>query len=155
MQDAELFNFREPPVMQDGDLALALYATQNAADSLWSVPAYIFHIRHVPTGATAGRVTFRVTDTDWIVNYTGHIGYRVDEAFRGQRYAEQSCRLLLPFIRMHRPQIWITCAPDNFGSMRTIERLGASFVEVVDVPADYPIGPGIARRKRRYFLQLE
>lgn len=154
MEEGDPFNFRQPAEMRDGELALTLAATQTATESLWNVPAYIFHMRHIPTGVTMGRVTFRATDTDWIINYTGHIGYRVDEAFRGRRYAERSCRLLLPFIRAHRPEIWITCAPDNLGSMRTIERLGATFVEVVDVPADYPIGPGISRRKRRYHLQL-
>jgi tagatose 1,6-diphosphate aldolase len=89
-----------------------------------------------------------------VVNYTGHIGYRVDEPFRGRRYAERSCRLLLPFIKTHRPEIWITCGPDNPASRRTIERLGGIFVETLDVPADYPIGPGIARQKARYRLRL-
>lgn len=154
MKDVEPFKFRHPAVLNESDLALSLHATQNAADSLWSVPAYIFHMRYVPSGLMAGRVTFRVTDTDWVVNYTGHIGYRVEETFRGQHFAERSCRLLLPFIREHRPEIWITCGPENMASRRTIERLGGRYVETVGVPPDYPLAPGIARQKRRYLLHL-
>lgn len=154
MEAAEPFNFRQPPEMHDGELALSLAATQTAAESLWNVPAYIFHMHHAPSAGLAGHVTFRATDSEWVVNYTGHIGYGVAEPFRGQRYAERSCRLLMPFIRAHRPEIWITCGPDNLASRRTIERLGGEFVETVDVPDDYPIGPGIARQKRRYRLRL-
>ena len=148
------FEFLDPPVMVDEDLELRLIARQPAAESLWKVPAYVFHLCHLPTGQTAGRITFREADTDWIVNYTGHVGYAVDEPFRGRRYAERSCRLLLPFVGLHRREIFITCAPDNAASRRTIERIGGDFIEIVDVPPDYPIPQGVARQKCRYRLRL-
>lgn len=151
----DAFKFLEPGCLGDGDLALTLVTRQSAGDSIWGVPAYIFHMRHMPSGAKAGRITLRAADTDWVVRYTGHIGYAVDEPFRGRGYAERSCRLLLPFVRDHGwREVWITCAPDNPASRRTLERLGAEWVETVDVPPDYPLAAGVVRQKCRYRLKL-
>ena len=150
----ETFVFQDPPDMRDGDLALSLAGRQSAAESIWQVPAYIFHMWHVSSDLPVGRVTFRAEDTEWIVHYSGHIGYRVEEPYRGRRYAERSCRMLLPFIRMHRQEVWITCAPDNFASRRTIERLGAKFVQTVEVPPEYPLPEGVMRQKCRYRLRV-
>jgi tagatose 1,6-diphosphate aldolase len=148
------FVFQDPPTMRDGDLALSLAARQSAAESLWQVPAYIFHMHVGSSDLPIGRVTFRAEDTEWVVRYYGHIGYRVEEPYRGRRYAERSCRLLMPFIRRHRQDLWITCAPDNLASRRTIERLGAEFVETLEVPPEYPLPEGVMRKKCRYRLRV-
>jgi tagatose 1,6-diphosphate aldolase len=138
--------------MRDDDLSLRLVACQSAMESIWQVPAYIFHMFHCGSGLRMGHINFRALDSDWIVRYMGHIGYGVEQPHRGRHYAERSCRLLLPFIRLHRPQVWITCAPDNPASRRTIERIGAQFVETVDVPPEYPLPEGVIRQKCRYRL---
>jgi tagatose 1,6-diphosphate aldolase len=150
----ESFVFQDPPELQEGDLSLRLIARQPAAESLWQVPAYIFRMRLAPNEIPVGRISFRAEDSEWVVRYAGHIGYSVEEPYRGRRYAERSCRLLLPFVRLHRRQIWITCGPDNLASRRTIERLGAEFVETVDVPPEYPMPEDAIRQKCRYLLKL-
>jgi len=89
------------------------------------------------------------------VQYIGHIGYAVQEAFRGRHFAERAVRLVLPLAAEHGINpIWITCGPDNAASRRTIERLGAAYVETVDVPDDYPLNPGMIRKKCRFRLDL-
>src|SRR5262249_17451710 len=79
-----------------------------------------------------------------------HIGYEVLEPFRGNGFAYQACMAIAPLVRLLYPEVIITCDPDNFGSMRTIEKLGATFLDEVPVgpeEAGYPRKPG---KKRRY-----
>ena len=77
----------------------------------------------------------------------------MDEPHRGHHVAERACRLVLPFATAcGLSPVWITCGPDNPASARTLQRLGAELVEIVDVPADYPLPPGADRRKCRFRL---
>ncbi len=148
------FQFLDPGVLHDGELELVLTECQQADSSIWGVPAYIFHICRQPPGEKMGHISFRIGDR-WNMKYAGEIGYVIDERFRGNHYAERSCRLLLPFVRQHGlVKLWITCGPDNLASRRTLERLGAELVEVVDVPAQYPMPEGTIRKKCRYRLRL-
>jgi tagatose 1,6-diphosphate aldolase len=110
---------------------------------------------HLPSNQKVGRITFRIGDTYRVTHLAGNVGYVVDEPHRGHRYAERSCRVLIPFARQHGlAELWITCGPDNPASRKTLERLGAEFVEIVDVPDDYPTPEGAIRRKCRYRLRL-
>ena len=149
------FAFYTPGNLQDRELELVLDQMQDAQTSLWHVPAYLFHMRHRATGTRVGHINLRIGNTDKILLYTGHIGYGVDPAFRGNHYAERACRLLLPLAFQHGlTELWITCAPDNLASRKTIERLGAKFIETVDVPDDYPLPEGVIRQKTRFRIQL-
>lgn len=151
----EGFTFLDPGLLRDAELSLNLAERQTAQESIWGVPAYIFHMRLLPSGQKVGRITFRAADSEWIVRYTGHIGYTVDEPFRGNRFAERGCRILVPFVRRHGwSEVWLTCGPDNAASRRTLERLGAEFVETVDVPPEYPLAAASIRQKCRYCLKL-
>ena len=49
---------------------------------------------------------------------------------------------------------WVTCDPDNVASRRTIERLGARYVETVQVPPGDPLFARGETRKCRFMLQL-
>jgi tagatose 1,6-diphosphate aldolase len=146
--------FLDPEAMRDGDLELVLAERQSAEASIWGVPAHIFHMRHHPSGQKMGHISFRFGER-WNMTFTGQIGYFVEEPFRGQHYAERSCRLLLPFVRRHGlSELWITCGPENIASRRTLERLGAELVEIVDVPPQYPLLNGMIRKKCRYRLTI-
>lgn len=150
-----MFQFVDPGTPTDDDLALVLAECQAAEVSVWREPAYIFHIVHAPTGEKAGRLSLRVGRREWTLLYNGHVGYSVEPAFRGHRYAERACRLVLPLARRHgMTELWITCAPDNPASRRTIKRLGGEYVETVEVPPDFPLPPGAVRQKMRYHLRL-
>jgi predicted acetyltransferase len=149
------FAFYTPGNMEDRELELVLNQMQDAQASLWQVPAYLFHMRHRASGKRMGNINLRIGNTERILLYTGHIGYGVDPAFRGNHYAERACRLLLPLAFQHgMTELWITCAPDNLASRRTIERLGAQFIETVDVPDDYPLPEGTIRQKSRFRIAL-
>jgi len=113
------------------------------------VPYYHFRILAVD-GTDVGHINFRVGDTEHVRVCAGHIGFEISEAFRGHGYALQACRALAPFIRSIYKSVTITCDPDNPASRRTIERLGARFIDEVDVSPHEPQYERGSRIKRRY-----
>jgi len=141
--------------MRDRDLWLELRIREPENPARGWVPAYRFAMRLDGVGHAVGRLGFRVGTTHTIERYAGHLGYEVSPAFRGNRLAERSCRLIFSLARRHGFQeLWITCNPDNWPSRRTCERLGAELIDTVDVPRDSDVfGPG-SERKCRYLLAL-
>lgn len=113
------------------------------------VPAYHFRVL-VGRALDAGHVNFRVGDTPHILVSAGHIGFRIHEHFRGHHFAQQACQALAPFVRQVYRVVTITCDPGNLASQRTIERLGARFIDEVAVPPGDPQYEHGSRRKRRY-----
>jgi predicted acetyltransferase len=149
------FEFLQPDVLANDQVQLRLRVTESAEDSIWKVPTYRFDIQLRHTAEKVGHINLRVGDTEVIQFYVGHIGYGIDKPHRGHHYAESACRILRPFARKNGLQtIWITCAPANIASKRTLERLGAEFVGIFDVPADYPLPPGSIRQKCRYRVSV-
>jgi len=113
------------------------------------VPAYHFRIL-IADGLDVGHINFRVGDTEHVRVCAGHIGFEIGEQFRGHGYALQACRAIAPFVRSVSGTVTITCDPDNVGSTRTIERLGAGFTDEVLVPVHDPHYKRGSRSKRRY-----
>ena len=137
--------------MSDGDLSLVLAALEAAAVSMWHTPTYRFDLRQGVV--RVGHLNLRVADAA-AARFLGHVGYGVDEPFRGHGLAARAVRLVLPLAAACGVDpVWITCGPDNPASRRTLERLGAELVEVVDVPADYPLPAGAVRQKCRFRLR--
>ena len=67
----------------------------------------------------------------------GNIGYGIDEAYRGNRYAAKACKLLFQQAKKHSMEyLIITCVPANVPSARTCELAGGTFIEVADIPED-------------------
>lgn len=65
--------------------------------------------------------------------YDGHIGYTIEEQYRGHNYAYQACLLLKDFIQ--KDEVYITCSPHNIASRKTIEKLNAIFIEKTTIPS--------------------
>ena len=108
-----------------------------------------------PPVRIAGTVGLRIGTTRDLELYYGHVGYNVFPPARGKHYAERACRLLLPVARAHGMTfLWITCNPDNRGSRRTCERLGAALVDVVTIPPGHSLYVRGERQKCRYRLEL-
>ena len=142
-------------ILRDRDLWLELRAREPANPARGWVPAYHFAMRLDGVDRAVGRLGFRAGHSHAIEHFAGNLGYEVTPAFRGKRLAERSCRLVLPLAYRHGfEELWITCNPDNWASRRTCERLGAQFVDIVDVPPDSDLfGPG-SEQKCRYRLVL-
>lgn len=149
------FIFQTPRPLRDQELELVLKESLMGKASPWGVPVYVFEMQHAVTRQVVGRLTLRISLMENIVKYAGQVGYSVSEPFRGNHFAERACRLILPLAKAHGlNELWITCSPDNRPSRRTIERLGAQWVETVDVPNDYPLPEGVVRKKCRFRLDL-
>ncbi|PWU21508.1 MAG: GNAT family N-acetyltransferase [Verrucomicrobia bacterium] len=138
-----------PDALPYGDVVVRFAKIVPADAERGFVPYYYFRILTVK-GEEVGHVNFRVGDTEHIRLYAGHIGFQIQEAFRGRGYAWQACRAVAPFVRSIYESVIITCDPDNHASRRTIERLGAAFIEEVRVPASDPNYERGSRVKRRY-----
>lgn len=152
MTDA-FFRFFKDPLPAEDELTLALSECQPAEASIFGVPSYTFEMRQTQNGEYMGRIRLRVGWNEETIRYAGQVGYAVEAAFRGHHYAERACRLILPLARRHSlTKLWITCQPDNVASRRTLERLGAQFIEIVDVPDSYPLDAGAIRQKACYRL---
>lgn len=69
--------------------------------------------------------------------YAGNIGYRIFDGWRGHHYAYEACRLLFDIAknRYHMTTLIVTCSPENAASKKTLQKLGGTLVETVDVPA--------------------
>jgi predicted acetyltransferase len=111
---------------------------------------YYYHFRiHTSDQSDVGHINFRVGDTNHVRLYAGHIGFEILEQFRGRGYARDACRAIAPLVRSIYREVIITCDTDNDASRKTIERLGARFLEEIAVPANDPHYRQ-GRRKLRY-----
>jgi predicted acetyltransferase len=139
--------------LRDGELRLELAGYE--LNAVHHVPTWSFRMVHAESGEGLGTIRLRVGDSRHVVMYAGHVGYGVDKQHRGHRYAERALRLLLPVAqRLGLNPLWVTCDPENVASRKTLERLGARMVEVVDVPEDCVIFQSGHPRKCRYRIDL-
>jgi len=143
----------DPPELRDGDLRLEL--VKFAPHEFHKVPTYHFRMVHAETGEELGGINLRIGFSPHIERYAGHVGYAVHLQHRGHSYAVRALRLLLPLAsRLQINPLWITCDPENKASRRTLELVGAHFVEEVAVPADCVIFRSGKTRKCRYRLSV-
>ena len=149
------FKFLDPGSLVDRELELVVGGTFPGDSARGLVPAYRFDIRKLGNPQRRGYIDLRIGATEAIVMYGGQIGYRVEPPFRGHRYAARGCRLLFPLMRDHGINpVWITCNPDNLASRRTLELIGAEFVETVPVPRDNDMYKRGDHFKCRYRIDL-
>lgn len=147
------FEFIDPGRLVDGELELVLIETVPGDPSRAWVPGYEFEMR--VDGRNAGRINLRIGGIAKIINNCGNIGYGVEPEFRGHHYAERACRLILPLAKAQgQDAVYITCNPDNAASRRTIERLGAEYLNTVTVPMNSEMYEMGDRQVRRYRLEI-
>ena len=97
-------------------------------------PAYWYAINLSGTNLTIGTIDLRIGRNS-LTYYEGHIGYSVDKKYRGNQYAAKACKLLEKVAVAHgMTELIITCNPENIASRKTCTKLGAEFIEIVDLP---------------------
>jgi tagatose 1,6-diphosphate aldolase len=131
-----------PESLAFGEVHLLFAKVNPGAPQRGLMPGYHFRILK-SDGTDVGHINFRVDDSEHLRLCAGHIGYAINEAHRGHGYAWQACRALAPFVHSLYPAVIVTCDPDNIASIRTIEKLGAHFMEEISIPEhdpDYPHG---------------
>jgi tagatose 1,6-diphosphate aldolase len=113
------------------------------------VPYYHFRIL-LADGTDVGHINLRVGDTEHVRISAGHIGFAIKPPFRGHGYAGQACRAIIDLVRLVSPTVTITCDPGNVASRKTIEKLGAEWIDEVPVPPHDPHYDRGGRISRRY-----
>jgi tagatose 1,6-diphosphate aldolase len=145
------YEFIDPGIMIDSELELQLEETSPYQPEKRFVPAYKFKMMNTNSKMIMGHIDLRVGLTAKLKEFGGHIGYEVEEKYRGNNYAARSCRLLFPLLRkLGINPVVITCAPDNLPSTKTIESLGAVLITTKDVE----IEPGVFRLTSIYHVNI-
>ena len=141
--------------MTDSPVELRFVGAFPANPATGKVPDEHYNIIERHSGEVAGSIRLRLSNREDILLYAGHIGYGVNEAYRGYHYAAYACLELKPIaIRHGFTVLWVTCDPDNWPSRRTCERIGAELIEIVDLPEDNDMYQEGERQKCRYRWQL-
>ena len=127
--------FYETQDLRDKEIFLRLNRTCEAQPEKKWLPAYYFDICLL-NGEKIGCCDLRIGHNEKTY-IGGNIGYGIDEAYRGNRYAAKACKLLFRQAKKHGMEyLIITCVPANVPSARTCELAGGTFIEVADIPED-------------------
>ena len=117
------------------EIVLRLEKTGEADPARKWVPAYYFAIC-LPDGTRVGSCDLRIGHNEKLY-IGGNIGYRIEEPYRGHRYAAKACRLLFRLAKKHElGYVIITCDPENAASNRTCQLAGGRFIETAVIPED-------------------
>ena len=78
-----------------------------------------------------GRMSIRHELNEFLRSFGGHIGYEVKASARKKGIATKALSLALDYCRdvLHLHDLLLTCADDNIGSIKTIEKNGGILIE--------------------------
>jgi len=145
-------------VIEGAEFNLKVEEKVQADHKLGFSPVYRFVMLNRQNDCVMGQLSLRIGYTHNDVNYRGNIGFTVHDEYRGAHLAEKSCRLVFPVAKHHSMNVlWFTCNTNNIASAKTIEKLGAEFMGVVEIPDSYEYSwyyPQDSRLKRRYKLDI-
>ncbi|WP_428239947.1 GNAT family N-acetyltransferase [Gynuella sp.] len=150
-----MFQFKKFPLLTDGELKLDIDDYLSGHRAMDRVPAYKFKIIRCQDLTWVGDIDVRIGNTRHLILYGGHIGYSVHTSYQGHSYAAKACNIIKDVALAHgMTELWITCNPENTASRKTCEKLGAVFVNIVDVPAGTELFNRGDYRKCRYLWVL-
>lgn len=138
----EFNGFIDVPILTNGDIYngnIYLVCTEKEPgdpEKNW-IPCYIFAV--CKNGEKIGDVSIRIGYGGGPKNdnlyYGGQVGYNIGEAHRGNGYALEACKLLLPIARAHKmSKLLITNDYKNTASRRVCEKLSAKLVRLARLP---------------------
>lgn len=142
--------FERKPAFYDDEIRLVLSSHDPTDESCGIRGGYTFRIYPANGKEYVGYVSLRLGESDELY-YLGHIGYRIEEKFRGHGYAARACELIKPLCsRLGMESITITANPENIASRKTCEKLGCVLESIVKVPSRYRYICMDAEEKCRY-----
>ena len=117
----------------DIKLKLIEFNTGNAVE----IPFYWYEIIPKEINKPVGKISIRLGN-NYHSYYNGHIGYEVDEEYRGHGFSYQAAKMVLRVAKEYGMEhIYLVCDEDNIASYKTIEKLGADLVELAVPLKDY------------------
>lgn len=105
-----------------------------------NVAVVVYSIHLIEGYRKIGEIDLRLTMNDYMYYY-GHLGYHIIEKYRGNHYATEACVIIKMLAKTYfnLNELIVTCNPDNYASIKTIERIGGEFIECVNVPEDHDL----------------
>ncbi len=111
---------------------------------------FLFYIYLRRTKKYVGYISLRMGESPALY-YLGHIGYRIEQAYRGHGYAYRACQIIKPLIQeLKYKSLVITTDVDNVASRKTCEKLGCVLERIAPVPREQRIVCSGSREKVRY-----
>ena len=129
--------FNRKILFSDGVIDLTASSRDETDEKCGIVDCYAFDIHPAGSHRYAGYVSIRVGESPELY-FLGHVGYRVEEMYRGNHFALRACRLLEERLAlMDFRSLVITNDPDNLPSRKTCEELGCVLERTTPVPPEY------------------
>lgn len=151
MKEISIFN-KDFFIINGKAIKLELIDTYDGSDS--ELPFYWWNIVLNNNNIKVGKISFRIGN-NYHSYYNGNIGYEVDKEYRGNHYALKACKLVLKVAKYYNmDKIYLTCDFDNIASSKTIEKLGAKYLEEVKPPKDYVFYYENMPKQKIYELKL-
>lgn len=138
-------------ILTDGDIDIVL-SEKHEEDTLNGRSAeYKFKILLHNSENIIGHISLRIGNMEKVVKYIGHIGYGIEEEYRGNKYSAKACNLIKQVAKENGlDSIIITCNPDNYASRNICEYIGANLIEIIDIPKTSDAYSLNETRKYRY-----
>lgn len=130
-------NFENTEGLVDQELSLKCIGKIPENKDKGYVPYYQFDI--MLNDIKIGEINLRIGHTESLY-YGGHIGYGIDERYRGNGYAVRACKLVAVMARKHgMTKLYISNRHDNIASIRVCQKLHATYQRTVLLPLDNPM----------------
>ncbi len=149
------FDFWNQELLSDGVIEIRLVETTPVDIEKGWVPNYAFSIHMAEEEREIGQIRFRAGDSEQIFRAAGHIGYQIDEEFRGNEFATKAAQLSLEVARFHGfKEVILTCQEDNPASIRVIQKMGGIHLETVPLQKHYDMYQRGLRQVMRWVVPL-
>ena len=150
-----MFTFFNKPRYTDGEITIVQNARFGREPDVGIEKTYCFNIFLNESKRIIGYVDLRVGENEFLY-YLGHIGYRINERYRGHHYATKATLLALNKAREENmKRVIITCNPDNIASYKSIVATGATLLEVTEVPQWHELYKRKEKEKCIFEIKLE
>ncbi|MEG1256124.1 GNAT family N-acetyltransferase [Clostridium sp.] len=129
-----MFEFKDFDFLTDGDIDLKIEYKTPSNEEKGYVPAYKYKINIHNLNDSIGDIDIRIGYNE-NTYYGGHVGYSIENSYRGNNYASKACKIIKQIAIAHgKDRLIITCNPDNFRSRMTCEKVGLKLREIIDLP---------------------
>jgi predicted acetyltransferase len=149
----KMFLVKQGTVYSDSILDLNVRMLYTGHGDQGNIPFYGCGLFLAGTDIRVGSIVLRIGDmmASEHFYYDGHIGYRINEEYRGRGFAVRACKLVSNLAKLHEiTDIFITCNVKNTGSKRVIEKIGAEFIEIHEIPEQYLDEDDKSNKRYRY-----
>ena len=149
-----MFPFQRKAVRWDDTIELRLSGRDETDEENGIRFSVVFDICLRRSRRAIGYISFRYGESP-LLYYLGHVGYRIEEKYRGHGYAHAACVLLGDYLSAQgMTSAVITTDETNMASRKTCENLGCVPERKAPVPPQFRSACQGSRCKYRYIWMI-